>query len=180
MIPISNIKAWALAGAMVAAVAAGAFASWAVQDWRYGEQVADLKREHAEQLGEIAAKGAEQAREALDWKDRAEKAIAAIDAQQQENDRVKAENARLADELRTGARRVFVAAKCPAAAGSSTVPGAAGAARVDDEVARAELDPSFAGNVVGITDDGDDAIRELTALQDYVRRVCLAPRSAPK
>lgn len=176
----NSIKAWALAGAMVAAVAAGAFAAWAVQDWRYGEQIADLKREHAEQLGEIAKEGAEQARAALDWKDRAEKATAEIDARQQENDRVKAENARLADELRTGARRVFVAAKCPAAAGSSKVPGAAPAARVDDEGARAELDPAVAQRMVGITDDGDDAIRELTALQDYVRGVCLAPRSAPK
>lgn len=173
-----NWKGYAIAagaGALIAAILA-AWGAWAIQANRYDVQIAELKRVHAEQLGEIAAKGAEQAREALDWKGRAEKATAEIDARQQENDRVKAENARLADELRTGARRVFVRAKCPAAGGGA-VPGAAAAARVDDEGARAELDPAFAGSLAGITDDGDDAIRELTALQDYVRRVCLAPRN---
>ncbi|QMV32767.1 hypothetical protein 2A_00015 [Ralstonia phage Darius] len=178
MMNLINWKGYAIAagaGALVAAILAG-WGAWAIQANRYDVQIAELKREHAEQLGEIAKEGAEQARAALDWKDRAEKATAEIDARQQENDRVKAENARLADELRTGARRVFVAAKCPAAAGSSKVPGAAPAARVDDEGARAELDPAVAERMVGITDDGDDAIRELTALQSYVSNVCLAPR----
>ncbi|QMV33196.1 hypothetical protein 23F_00034 [Ralstonia phage Gerry] len=177
MMNLINWKGYAIAagaGALVAAILA-AWGAWAIQANRYDVQIAELKRAHAERLGEIAAHAAEQASNALAWKDRAEKATAEIDARQQENDRVKAENARLADELRTGARRVFVRAKCPAAGGGA-VPGAAGAARVDDEGARAELDPAFAGNVVGITDDGDDAIRELTALQDYVRNVCLAPR----
>lgn len=172
-----NWKGYAIAagaGALVAAILA-AWGAWAIQANRYDAQLAELKRVHAEQLGEIAAEGAKQAREALAWKDRAEKATADIDARQQENDRVKAENARLADELRTGARRVFVRAKCPAAGGGA-VPGTAPAASVDNEGARAELDPAFAGAVAGITGDGDDAIRELTALQSYVSNVCLAPR----
>ncbi|WRQ05459.1 Rz-like spanin [Ralstonia phage AhaGv] len=172
-----NWKGYAIAagaGALVAAILAG-WGAWAIQANRYDVQIAELKRVHAEQLGEIAAKGAEQAREALAWKDRAEKATAEIDARQQENDRVKAENARLADELRTGARRVFVRAKCPAAGGGA-VPGTAPAARVDDAEVRAELDPATAQRMVGVAGDGDDAIRALTALQDYVGRVCLAPR----
>ncbi|CAH0532157.1 hypothetical protein UAM5_00040 [Ralstonia phage UAM5] len=177
MMNLLNWKGYAIsaaAGALVAAILAGAGA-WAIQGNRYNAELAELKRAHAEKIGEIAEKGAEQASEALKWKDRAEKANAEIDARQQENDRVKAENARLADELRTGARRVFIRAKCPAPGGSA-VPGAPAAAGVDNEGARAELEPETARAMVGVTDDGDDAIRQLTGLQEYVRRVCLAPR----
>ncbi|WP_286762259.1 lysis system i-spanin subunit Rz [Pseudomonas sp. UBA2047] len=38
--------------------------------------------------------------------------------------------------------------------------------------ARAELDPAAAERIVAIANDGDDAIRQLTALQDYVRTAC--------
>ena len=76
-------------------------------------------------------------------------------------------NNQLRTAVATGARRMSVKAACPA------VRAATGAARVDDAEARAELDPASAERIVATANDGDDAIRTLTALQDYVSRVCL-------
>ncbi|WP_047299725.1 lysis system i-spanin subunit Rz [Pseudomonas fluorescens] len=76
-------------------------------------------------------------------------------------------NNQLRTAVATGAHRLSVKATCPA------VRDAAGAARVDDAEARAELDPASAERIVATANDGDDAIRTLTALQDYVSRVCL-------
>lgn len=76
-------------------------------------------------------------------------------------------NNQLRTAVATGAHRLSVKAACPA------VRAAAGAARVDDAEARAELDPASAERIVATANDGDDAIRTLTALQDYVSRVCL-------
>lgn len=76
-------------------------------------------------------------------------------------------NNQLRTAVATGAHRLSVKAACPA------VRATAGAARVDDAEARAELDPASAERIVATANDGDDAIRTLTALQDYVSRVCL-------
>ncbi len=78
----------------------------------------------------------------------------------------------IANQLRAdvaaGTRRLSVKATCPAA-----VRATAGAARVDDAEARADIDPASAERIVAITSDGDAAIIALNGLQDYVRTVCL-------
>lgn len=76
-------------------------------------------------------------------------------------------NTKLRTDLRNGARRLSVLAKCPAVRATTT------ASRVDDAEARAELDPAAAERIVRIANDGDDAVRTLTALQDYVSTACL-------
>ncbi|MNF98535.1 Bacteriophage lysis protein [compost metagenome] len=78
-----------------------------------------------------------------------------------------ATNNQLRADVAAGARRLSIKATCPA------VRTAAGAARLDDAEARADIDPASAERVVAITNDGDDAIRALNGLQDYVNRVCL-------
>lgn len=78
-----------------------------------------------------------------------------------------ATNNKLRAAVASGARRLSVKATCP------SVRTATGAARVDDAEARADIDPAAAERVVAITNDGDDAIRALNGLQDYVNRVCL-------
>ena len=78
-----------------------------------------------------------------------------------------ATNNQLRAAVASGAHRLSVKATCPA------VRTTAGAARVDDAEARADIDPAAAERVVAITNDGDDAIRALNGLQDYVNRVCL-------
>jgi prophage endopeptidase len=69
----------------------------------------------------------------------------------------------------TGAQRVYVKASCPAA----LVRAAPSASGKPDEEGRAELDPASAERILHTGVDGDDAIRQLTALQEYVSTVCL-------
>lgn len=78
-------------------------------------------------------------------------------------------NNQLRAAVASGARRLSVKATCSA----SPVRATTGPARVDDAETRAELDPASAERIVATANDGDDAIRTLTALQDYVRTACL-------
>lgn len=92
--------------------------------------------------------------------------LADLDTQHtQERERANQTNASLRADVATGNRRLSVlAASCPA--------GSAATAGVGHAEARAELDPAAAERIVRITNDGDDAIRQLNALQDYVRTAC--------
>lgn len=94
------------------------------------------------------------------------KLLADLDTQHtQERERANQTNASLRADVAAGKRRLSVlATSC--AAGSAT------AAGVGHAEARAELDPAAAERIVAIANDGDDAIRQLNALQDYVRTAC--------
>ena len=95
------------------------------------------------------------------------KLLADLDTQHtQERERANQTNASLRTDVATGKRRLSVlAANCPAA-------GSATAASVGHAEARAELDPAAAERIVRITNDGDDAIRALSALQEWVSKAC--------
>lgn len=67
----------------------------------------------------------------------------------------------------TGAQRVYIKASCPAVRTSPSTPGK------PDEEGPAELDPAVAERILHAGVDGDDAIRQLSALQKYVSTVCL-------
>ncbi|PIK76371.1 lysis system i-spanin subunit Rz [Pseudomonas sp. 382] len=83
----------------------------------------------------------------------------------QERERANQTNASLRADVAAGKRRLSVlATSC--AAGPATATG------LDHAEARAELDPAAAERIVAIANDGDDAIRQLNALQDYVRTAC--------
>lgn len=86
----------------------------------------------------------------------------------QERERANQTNADLRAAVAAGQRRLSVLAKCPIVRASGTT------ASLDHAEARAELDPAAAERIVRIVNDGDDAIRQLSALQDYVRTVCPA------
>ncbi len=91
-------------------------------------------------------------------------AVAAIDQQRyEEMSHANQENQRMQRALAIGAIRVRIAARCDAASGVSAL---ASAASVDDGAATAELDPATASDLEGIANDGDAAIRQLTALQE--------------
>lgn len=85
----------------------------------------------------------------------------------QERERANQTNADLRAAVASGQRRLSVPARCP------VVRATAGATGLDDAEARADIDPAAAERIVAITNDGDDAIRALSGLQDYVNRVCL-------
>lgn len=71
----------------------------------------------------------------------------------------------------TGVQRVYVNAQCPSV---RTTTGTTGQ---PDEESRARLDPAVAERILHTGVDGDDAIRQLSALQEYVERVCLGRAS---
>lgn len=77
-----------------------------------------------------------------------------------------AQNAALRARIGTGAQRLSVNASCPVRTATSP-------ARMDDDQARAELNAAPAERIVTIANDGDDAVRALSGLQDYVDTVCL-------
>lgn len=87
---------------------------------------------------------------------------------QQEKARAEATERQLLADINTGKRRLSVITE-----GCGANP-ATGAGSLDDAAFRTELDPAHAGRIVSITRQGDEAIRALNGLQDYVMRVCLA------
>ncbi|MFY1029137.1 lysis system i-spanin subunit Rz [Pseudomonas asiatica] len=97
------------------------------------------------------------------------KLLAELDTQHtQERERANQTNAGLRADVAAGKRRLSVlAASCTA--GSSTT-------GLGHAEARAELDPAAAERIVAIANEGDDAIRALSALQDYVRTACPAAK----
>lgn len=81
----------------------------------------------------------------------------------------KARDARVIADLRAGNQRLrlpVASGACPAQ-GFGAVPASAGA----DEAPRAELAPEAAATLWGIVADGDEAIRQLTGLQDYTAKL---------
>ncbi|MGH8381756.1 lysis system i-spanin subunit Rz [Pseudomonas sp.] len=87
----------------------------------------------------------------------------------QERERANQNNANLRAAVAAGQHRLSVlTTKCTAVRTATT------AAGVDDAKARAELDPAAAERIVRAANDGDDAIRALTGLQEWVRAACPA------
>ncbi|WP_110995396.1 lysis system i-spanin subunit Rz [Pseudomonas sichuanensis] len=99
------------------------------------------------------------------------KLLGQLDTQHtQERERANQTNADIRAAVAAGQRRLSVPAKCPVVRAASTT------ASLDHAEARAELDPAAAERIVRVANDGDDAIRALSALQDYVRTACAAPK----
>jgi prophage endopeptidase len=101
---------------------------------------------------------------------RTQKLLLDLDTQHnQEQAKADETNKPMLTAVATGAQRVYVKASCPAAPVRAT-PAAPGK---PDEEGRAELDPATAERILHAGVDGDDAIRQLSALQHYVSTVCL-------
>ncbi len=78
------------------------------------------------------------------------------------------QNAQLRADLLTAQRRLSVKVSgCSA----PKVPAAAGTGSVDHAAGRADLDPGDSAAILGVANRGDDAIRQLTACQAYVKKV---------
>lgn len=144
---------------------------WTVSSWRSDAVISDLKADHAVEMKAVsdaaAAKEAEHLSKQKEW----QAALADLDKKYfKEMDDARTENDRLRGELADGSKRVFIDAKCPdGGGGGGAAPGTAG---LGNGAARAELNPKVARALVGITGDGDKAIRKLTALQEYIIQVC--------
>ncbi|MCG9052339.1 lysis protein [Laribacter hongkongensis] len=94
------------------------------------------------------------------------KALAAIDAQYQKNERhAQRENNRLRAQLRAGTVRLSV----PVAAGSCNLPADSSTSGSRDATPRAELSAEAADDLVALADDADAVVRQLTACQAVIR-----------
>lgn len=99
------------------------------------------------------------------------KLLAELDTQHtEERERANQTNAGLRADVAAGKRRLSVLATSCAVRATGT------ATSVDHAEARAEIDPAAAERIVAIANDGDDAIRALSALQDYVNTACPLPK----
>ncbi|WP_157669281.1 lysis system i-spanin subunit Rz [Chitinibacter sp. GC72] len=145
-------------GLLVAAALGGAWlgSTQTEKSW----QLKDTKRIAAEQQARLDAQAAQRTRDKL----QASKA-AALDAQhQKEMTDAQTEIDKLLRDARTRAVRLYAKPAKPATLGAFD---SAAASSVNAE-ARCELDGETSADLISITADGDIAIRQLTALQDYV------------
>ena len=164
---------WRLIGSLLLAVVAAALA-WQFQDWRYGRQLAEQARLHAEALNQLTltAATAQQAEQdkrlALEQRLTASEQThyrAMSDAQRDQD--------RLRDRLATADLRLSVLVDAGDVAKGCNLPAASGPGGVDHAAVRARLDPAHAQRIVAITDTGDRGLIALQACQAYIR--ALAP-----
>lgn len=137
--------------------------TWRLQDWRYGQRLA--QQAQAQAAAQAARLGADQTqREALaqrlqDSETRHFKELA--DAQQTQ--------ARLRDRLATADLRLSVLVDRSALC--SAVPAATATTGLDHATVRAGLEPAHARRIIAITDEGDRGLIALRACQAYVQQV---------
>ncbi|MFJ7286381.1 lysis protein [Pseudomonas sp. NPDC099000] len=169
------LRPWAIALVLLSIAGAAAGAAWTVQDWRYGKTLADRGRESAE-----AAQARADAALAVLAIEQGKRA--ALEGRLKVNDETHykelsdAKNAqhRLSDRLATANVRLSVLLATGPGFGGDGMPTPAGAGGVVHGGTRAELDPTHAQRIIGITDAGDRGLIALAACQGYVREVVRA------
>ncbi len=156
---------------LLAIVAGGAAAlSWQFQDWRYGRQLADLAKTHAETLNQLALAAANQQRAEQDKRLALEQRLQASDQTYSKAlSDAQRDQGRLRDRLATADLRLSVVLDASDAANDCAVPTAAGSGGVVHGTVRARLEPAHAQRIIGITDAGDRGLIALQACQAYVR-----------
>ena len=145
----------------VVVFALGLWCGWMANGWRLGIKHADFRREQAEQILE--------ARKEIRRQESAFRlSVKTLDqVYQQELINAQDEISRLRSDVRRGAVRLSVPARCERVPGDTRTTGSA------DAVSRADIDPGAATEILALTERGDRAIRQLSALQSYVQDVCV-------
>lgn len=157
----------------------GAGSAWQLQDWRYGRQLAEQARLHAETLNDLtqAAATAQQAEQ--DKRLALEQRLATSeqthyrklsDAQRDQD--------RLRDRLATADVRLSVLLDADSAGGCD-LSKATGSGGVDHAAVRARLDPAHAQRIIAITDTGDRGLIALQACQAYVKAISASGLAPP-
>ena len=158
------------AGAILLLVACSVFATWKVDAWRYGKQLAEQSGAHQADLTSISNAAADQVRTSLEKQQVAEKTRDDLDAKAtQEKTHDLAENETLRRAVADGARRLRIAGNCRAGVGD--VSGTASTTSLGDG-GTFEL-ASTAGRTIFDIRAGIIADQAaLRALQGYVMKVC--------
>ena len=144
---------------------------WKVQDWRYGQKLAEQEGTHQADLTAISNAAAAQVRADQDKRLALEQRLAASDQTHHEAlTNAQKDQDRLRDRLATSDLRLSVLLAEDSTGGCSVSAGT-GAGGVVHGGARARLDPAHAQRIIGITDAGDQGLIALAACQAYVREV---------
>ena len=151
------LSAWSLIGVFLLMVL-----TWQVQAWRYGAQ--------------IEAVAAAQAQAALHQQQAEQRKRLALEQQLSASDQHHARELKDAQDQQTALRDRLAAADVRLsvlldASSGCPMPASATPGGVVHAGARARLDPAHAQRIIGITDDGDNAVIALRACQAYVRAV---------
>ena len=156
----------------LALLAIACFATWKVDAWRYGKQLADLNAEHQTALTRVANLNSSLILEEQGKRFALEQWLAASDqAHYRALTDEKTNQARLRDRLATADLRLSVlldatdTADCEAMQTTTRTGGVVYGPR------RAQLDPAHAQRIIGITSDGDQGLIALQACQAYAKEV---------
>ena len=155
---------------LVVLVAIACFATWQVDAWRYGKELASLNAAHQADMSAIANAASSQVRQALDKQQAAEKVRADLDARiTKEKANALAENEMLRADVAAGDRRLRIAGRCSAS--SSNLPDTTSTALLDDD-STIELTGAAGRTVFDIRARIIKDRAALMGLQEYVLRVC--------
>ncbi|QBR30816.1 MULTISPECIES: lysis protein [Pseudomonas] len=159
--------------ALLATLAGGSAAiTWQVQDWRYGEQLAEQGRLHTEVLNQITLASAEQQRAEQDKRLALEQRLATSEqTHYRALSDVQRDQGRLRDRLATADLRLSVLLDATPGAGNGSLSATPATGGVVHGPTRAELDPAHAQRIIDITDDGDRGLIALAACQAYANAV---------
>ena len=161
---------WRVIGLLVLMLLA-AGATWRVQDWRYGRQLAEQARSHTDTLNQLAVVGASAQKSEQDKRLALEQKLATSEqAHFEKLTNAQKDQDRLRDRLATSDLRLSVILD-QGSTGGCSVPTTSGAGGVVHGAARAELDPAHAQRIVAITDEGDRGLIALKACQAYVSQL---------
>ena len=154
-------------------IGGSAASAWKVQDWRYGQQLAEQVGLHKDDLIAISNAAADQVRMAQDKRLALEQRLSASEqTHYKELSDAQRNQARLRDRLATADLRlsVLLASGYPAS-GGGPVSAATPTGGVVHGGTRAQLDPAHAQRIIGITDAGDQGLIALAACQAYAKEV---------
>jgi hypothetical protein len=165
------VAAIALAVLLMAAVVG---ATWKVQDWRYGKQLAEQTGLHKDDLTAISNAAADQVRAEQENRWAVERRLSASEqTHYKELSDAQTNQARLRDRLATSDLRLSVLLDTDSAGGCSVHAGTE-AGGVVHGATRARLDPAHAQRIVGITGTGDQGLIALAACQAYIKEISAA------
>ena len=160
-------------GVLLTVLVGGSAASaWKVQDWRYGQQLAEQASLHKDDLIAINNAAADQVRTAQDNRLALEQRLSTSEqTHYKELSDAQRNQARLRDRLATADLRLSVLLDTTDAGSGDTVSAATATGGVVHGPTRAQLDPAHAQRIIGITDAGDQGLIALAACQAYAKEV---------
>ena len=157
---------------LAALMALTGFATWKVDDWRYGQQLAQQQVEHQTELTELANSNATLILAEQGKRRALEQWLAASDqAHYRALSDEKTHQTRLRDRLATADLRLSVLLDTTATNDRDGMQATTGPGGVVHGTARAQLDRAHAQRIIGITGDGDQGLIALQACQAYAKEI---------